>query len=262
MTAAKIERATLTLGATLLLAAAAALAQHQHQSGAISAPAKQDEDAQQINHSVHAMSSRHLDIGAHMRMTPLRKFQPGDQQRADEIVQAARKALDAYKDYREALRDGYQIFLPNVPQKMYHFTNYMYGFEAAFKFDPSHPTSLLYEKKGDQFRLIGAMYTAPAQVNLEELDRRIPLSVAQWHLHVNLCMPPPERRQEALPPNAKFGLLGSIATREACDAAGGAFMPHVFGWMVHLYPFEQKVADIWSVERQMHEGQGHSHRQD
>jgi hypothetical protein len=27
-------------------------------------------------------------------------------------------------------------------------------------------------------------------------------------------------------------------------------MPQIFGWMVHVYPFEQKPEDIWSVERQ------------
>jgi hypothetical protein len=29
-------------------------------------------------------------------------------------------------------------------------------------------------------------------------------------------------------------------------------MPQVFGWMAHVYPFEQKPEDIWAVERQGH----------
>ncbi len=41
-------------------------------------------------------------------------------------------------------------------------------------------------------------------------------------------------------------------TEQDCDAAGGHFLPQVFGWMVHVYPFEQKPEDVWSVERQMH----------
>jgi len=65
-------------------------------------------------------------------------------------------------------------------------------------------------------------------------------------------MPPADRRREVLQPNPKFGLMGSIATKEDCDAAGGRFMPQVFGWMVHVYPMEQKPEDIWSVEKQMH----------
>ena len=83
------------------------------------------------------------------------------------------------------------------------------------------------------------------------MDARIPLSVAQWHAYVNLCLPPDDpHQQHAMPASTKFGLRGSIATREECEAAGGRFVPQVFGWMVHVYPLEQNQADIWSVERQ------------
>ncbi len=139
---------------------------------------------------------------------------------------------------------------------MYHFTNYRYALEAGFHFNPEHPTSLLYEKHGDGYRLIGVMYTAPKSFSEDELNRRIPLSVAQWHAHVNLCVPPANRENEMRGPGAKFGLAGSIATREACEAEGGRFVPQIFGWMVHLYPYEQKPEDIWSVERQL---QGRNH---
>jgi hypothetical protein len=157
-----------------------------------------------------------------------------------------------YKDYKKALADGYKIFLPNIPQKQYHFTNYEYGFEAALHFNPDHPTSLLYEKQGDDYKLIGVMYTAKKTASESDLDQRIPLSIAQWHAHVNLCLPPQDRKREALGPKAKFGLRGSITTQQECDSAGGRFMPQVFGWMVHVYPMEQRAQDIWSVEKQMH----------
>jgi hypothetical protein len=51
--------------------------------------------------------------------------------------------------------------------------------------------------------------------------------------------------------NSKFGLNGSITTEAACDAAGGTFLPHIFGWMVHMYPWEKTPDAIWSVERQL-----------
>jgi hypothetical protein len=199
-----------------------------------------------------SMADRKMDMGLHMKMTTLRDLKPGDWEKADQVVAAARKAAEKYTDYKLALAEGYKIFLPNVPQTQYHFTNYRYAFEAAIQFNPEHPTSLLYQKNGDEYKLIGVMYTAPKNANWNELDQRIPLSIAQWHAHINLCMPPSDRKNESWGPNAKFGLAGSIATKDACEAAGGKFMPQIFGWMVHVYPFEQKPEDIWSVERQTH----------
>src|SRR5215467_13302748 len=112
-------------------------------------------------HAMHSMEDRHMDMGPHMKMTTLREPKPGDQEKAQQVVVAARKVAAKYADYKDALADGYKIFLPNLPQKQYHFTNYWYGFEAASHFNPDHPTSLLYEKSGDGYKLIGVMYTAP-----------------------------------------------------------------------------------------------------
>ena len=200
-------------------------------------------------HAMHSMEG-HMDMGPHMKMTALRPAKPGDAARAQEIVVSARKASEKYLDYRTALADGYKIFHPEVPQKMYHFTNYGYAMEAAFRFNPEHPTSLLYEKHGEDYKLIGVMYTAPKRLGEEELDERIPLSIAQWHEHVNFCRAPAGRESEYRSAHPQFGLRGSIVTQEACDAAGGTFHPVIFNWMVHVYPFEKDQAGIWSVERQ------------
>ncbi len=213
----------------------------------MSAPDSADPDA-----SAGAMQSMesHMDMGPHMKMTSLRKLQPGDQEKAERVVAAARHVAQKYQDYRVALDDGFKIFLPRIPQKQYHFTNYRYAFEARRHFNPEHPTSLLYEKQGEGYKLIGVMYTAPRRFTEDDLNDRIPLSIAEWHQHVNLCSPPRDRRGEVLGPNPKFGLRGSITTEEECKADGGTFHPVVFGWMVHLYPFEKDAAHIWSVERQ------------
>ena len=208
-----------------------------------------DKDSDANAHAMHSMEG-HMDMGPHMKMTALRAAKPGDAARAGQVVEAARKAAEKYLDYHVALADGFQIFHPEVPQKMYHFTNYGYAMEARFRFAPEHPTSLLYEKRGDNYKLIGVMYTAPKRLGEEELDQRIPLSVAQWHEHVNFCSPPPERRKEVLTPHSQFGLRGSITTQAACDAAGGTFHLVIFNWMVHVYPFEKDQASIWSVNRQ------------
>lgn len=208
-----------------------------------------DKDSDASASAMHSMEGR-MDMGPHMSMTTLRPVKPGDAERAQAVVEAARKVSEKYLDYRAALNDGFKIFHPEIPQKIYHFTNYGYAFEAFVHFNPEHPTSLLYEKHGDDYKLIGVMYTAPKRFTEAQLDERIPLSVAQWHEHVNFCAAPAGRKYEYLLPHPQFGLHGSITTQEACDAAGGTFHPIVFNWMVHLYPFEKDQASIWSVDRQ------------
>jgi hypothetical protein len=166
----------------------------------------------------------HMDMGPHMKMTALRQPKPGDTDRAQQVVEAARKAADKYKDYHAALGDGFKIFLPNIPQKMYHFTKYGYGMEAAFHFNPEHPTSLLYEKQGDDYKLIGVMYTAPKRFTEDQLGERIPLSVAQWHEHVNFCAPPVDKKREVRQANPKFGLRGSITTQKRATLPAERFI--------------------------------------
>ena len=217
-------------------------------------PAGDEKDAGGSSAMLHTMEG-HMDMGPHMKMTELRAPKPGDAARAQKVVEAARQAAEKYRDYHTALAEGFKIFLPNVPQPIYHFTNSSYAIEAQFSFNPDHPTSLLYEKHADDYKLVGVMYTAPKRFTEDDLDARIPLSVAQWHEHVDFCkapadMPRGEKWQKMLGPNAEFGLKGSIHTKQACDAAGGTFLPVVFNWMVHVYPFEKDQASIWSVERQ------------
>jgi hypothetical protein len=208
------------------------------------------EDAEASSHAMHSMEGHHMEMGAHMKMTALRTPQPGDAGRAQQVAEAARGVMEKYKDYHAALNEGFKIFHPELPQKQYHFTNYRYAMEAAFRFNPEHPTSLLYEKNGNDYRLAGVMYTAPKRFTEDDLNQRIPLSIAQWHEHVNFCAAPQGRKQEMLGPDPKFGLKGSITTQAECDANGGVFHPVIFNWMVHLYPLEKDAAQIWSVDRQ------------
>jgi hypothetical protein len=213
---------------------------------------------------IHGAERHPDDMSGHMTMTKLRPVQPGDQARADAIVAAARKTADRYTDYHKALADGYEIFFPRIKQHVYHFTDNANAGRNTRFFDPARPTSLLYEKlpaaKADDapgYKLIGVMYTAPYRVSEDELNRRVPLSIAQWHLHTNLCLPRLGSALDLAAPGTKFGLQGSITTETACDAAGGRFLPHVFGWMVHVYPYETDPAKIWSEGMDDEHGMGH-----
>jgi hypothetical protein len=188
---------------------------------------------------MHNMDTRHL------HMTKPRSASAEDQRRANEIVEQLRAGIEKYKDYQVALNEGYRIFMPNVPQPEYHFTNYENGFLEAFEFNPARPTSLLYRKTASGYELVGAMYTMPKRATEDELNERVPLSVATWHQHTNLCLPPRGQRRHA--DWTKFGLRGSISTKDACDAAGGTFYPVIFGWMVHVYPYEDSTAKIFAM---------------
>ena len=68
-------------------------------------------------HAMLSMADRQMDMGPHMKMTTLRDLKPGDQEKADQVVAAARTAAEKYTDYKVALADGFKIFLPNLPQK-------------------------------------------------------------------------------------------------------------------------------------------------
>lgn len=194
------------------------------------------------------MSSMNTDMHmnmAHMFMTTLRPSNSADQARAAQIVTALRPAIEKYKDYQVALADGFKIFAQNVPQPVYHFTSRSNAIRAQFTFDPTRPTSLLYKKVGDGYQLVGAMYTAPKRFTEDQLNQRVPLSVARWHEHVNFCLAPFSTPQSQVD-HTKFGFNGSIATKEACSAAGGHFIPVVFNWMVHVYPYQSDPNKIWA----------------
>ncbi len=206
-------------------------------------------DAHASEHTAMAdMATMHHGNTSHMRISAHRAPAPGDEQRAMEIEEKLRAGIEKYKDYHVALNDGFKIFLPNVPQAEYHFTNYANGFLEAFTFDPARPTSLLYKKTSSSYELVGAMYTMPKRATEEELNERVPLSVATWHLHTNLCMPP--KGQTRRTDWTKFGLKGSISTQAVCEAAGGRFTPVVFGWMVHVYPYESSPNKIFAMHHQ------------
>jgi hypothetical protein len=194
-----------------------------------------------------AMSDHDMDMSmsTHMHMTALRPANPADEERAKEILAQLRPAIEKYKDYRVALADGFKIFMPNVPQPHYHFTNYASAFEAAFEFNPAHPTSLLYKKTEDGYELEGAMYTAGKLATEDDLNARVPLSVARWHKHTKLCLPPKGASLQQVDLK-EFGFRGSIATQEACEQAGGRWYPQIFGWMVHVYPYETDSSKIWA----------------
>ena len=227
-----------------------------------------------------------MGMGAHMVMTQSRPQTPQDVERAHDVIDTLRRVLAKYHDSRVALSEGYQIFLPTVPQEVYHFTDYGAAQQEYMGHsDPARPGSLLYVKNSSgDYVLAGAMYSAPPDYTPDQLDAIIPLSVARWHAHTNICLPngitlddvlrgdvgathldmpgmlpvssspaaPAINRRLGFLADGRFGFTGKITDAAECEAAGGHFLKQAFGWMVHVYPFngdDLKVAYGMSVPK-------------
>ena len=189
----------------------------------------------------------------HVRLTPLRSGTAADSARAGQLVAEMRRALTRYQDVHVAESDGFRMTLRGVKLPVYHFTSWRRAIEAMVRFDPAQPTSLLYQQGPDgRFQLVGAMYTARASASDDDLDALVPLSVARWHEHVNLCVPPPgadSRWQERHAGHLVFGPQSPIATRAGCDSVGGRFQQRVHDWSVHVYAFAgDDPKAIWCVD--------------
>lgn len=233
---------TLSILIAVVFASRAALTQHDH------AAPQHDHGTSHDSHAEHQATETMSETGRHhgdphVKLTRPRPLAPEDKRRADAILTGLKSGLERYKDYRAAIEDGYQPFLPQLPLREYHFTNYRMAFREAFRFDASRPSSLLYRKRGDGYELAGAMFTAPKSFTEEQLHERVPLSVATWHAHVNICLPP---RGAERPDWSRFGLKGAIVTEAVCRDARGRWYPQLFGWMVHVYPFEEEAGHIWA----------------
>jgi len=227
----------------------------------------ENDSAQMAGMADHAMSGpMDVNMMKHMELTPLRAATHDDTVRATKVAAELRQAIAKYTDTALARADGYTMFLPSVKQqRVYHFTNYRRAFLAAFHFDASKPTSILY-KRGDDgaLHLVGAMYTMPKNATLDRLDARVPLGIAQWHKHVNWCIPKKgdqARWTEQRDGHPVFGPESPIATKAACEAVNGEFHPSTFGWMVHANVVDGRdLASIWGDDHGAHPGAvGHAH---
>jgi hypothetical protein len=216
-------------------AAGADTSELQHES-------EQNPEAARAANDDMSMPGMNMGENPHMFMTQLQPKKPGDDRRAEEIVEILAKSIAKYKDYKVAIADGYQIFGAKVQQPVYHFTNYHNAMTAAFIFNPAHPTSLLYKKTGEGYELVGAMYTAPKNATESQLNERVPLSIARWHEHVNFCLP---GRGTALG-QVDWKKYLAISTQDACAQVNGRWMKQIFGWMVHVYPFESDPDKVWA----------------
>ena len=196
-------------------------------------------------------------MGKHMQMSVRRPERPGDAARAEAILGSARRVLERYRDVAEAEREGYRPFAPRgVVGEEVHYTHLWAAGREVRTFDPERPGSILYRRTATGMEAVGVMYSARGDAGPEELDARLPLSIAVWHRHVHFCgWPKGTARADYDGPEARFG-GGSIDNEADCHAAGGYWVPLAFGWMTHVYPNESDVERIWLGEHAMHLPEG------
>ena len=233
---------TIVFGVPLLSAPLAHTWQKGQQQGSMPGMDMHDND------EMASMGPSMAAMAGHMYMTPLRKNQPGDQEKVKAVLSEAKATMERYKDYRKALLDGYAIANPKLNQPQYHFISQANTREADLHFDPRKPTALLYRRTPMQeYKLEGVMYTASPDASEDELNDRIPLSVVRWHRHVNYCEAPEDKIKDYQAAHPKFGMFGSINTQEACTAERGIFHAHMFTWMIHVFPYEPDFKDVFSM---------------
>src|ERR1700735_1655769 len=112
-----------------------------------------------------------MKMGNHMQMSRKGKPQPGDIQRAQRIVAAARSVVAHYSDVNSALRDGYKPFHPTGKLgEEVHYTNSRYNRLEERHVNYDHPGSILYKRTPEGMKPVGVMYTSPQDSTPEQLN--------------------------------------------------------------------------------------------
>jgi hypothetical protein len=194
---------------------------------------------------VHGFDLLAKNMAVHVQYTALRPENDADKAHAATLVTDLQHALAKYQDYHVAQAAGFEPFAPEIKVPEIDFWKHSSDPKAAVGFDPSEPHSLLYQPTpGGGYKLVGATFMAEKDVSTDQLNRLVPLSVARWHRDVNLCLPARGIHTKTTD-LTKFYSGGSIATKQASDAAGGVFYPQFYGWTLQVHPWEQDPKLIW-----------------
>ncbi|MGH7499826.1 MAG: hypothetical protein ACREL3_13365 [Gemmatimonadales bacterium] len=162
----------------------------------------------------------------HMSFTESRPGTAADTARALAVVSELRNAIAPYRTIEAAEQAGYRGRRdPEMVKagKLLHLGRRPGRVTKGF--DSRSPQALLFRRKADgTMALAGAMFVAPLSATTDDLDAMIPLSVAHWHRHMNVCVSPDRANPRRFP---------RATTAEACTAAGGRFRAES-RYMVHV----------------------------
>ena len=182
---------------------------------------------------------------------------PGDAAKVRAIGERVKAAILPYRSIAAAKRDGYRGFGDDPGRGIVHYVHTWRSWREGARLNPEKPGALLYLRTdtdgGPEYELVGAMFVANDNATIDELNERVPLSQASWHMHTNICTPRPiwsRKKWGRLAADGRplYGPGSPTDTRAECDAAGGKFHDTIFGWMVHVYPFRADPADWWKED--------------
>lgn len=178
--------------------------------------------------SLAAQDMATMELGHHrMSFTPRRAGTPADTARALAVVHTLRSAIARYPTLAEAESAGFRSRLPEAMQQRRRLLHVGRPGRrlGTGEFDPAAPQALLYRRDaGGEFVLAGAMFVAPEGATEDDLDASIPLSVARWHRHRDVCRGPKGEMQ------ARYR---QATTASACEGLGGRFRSES-RYMVHV----------------------------
>jgi hypothetical protein len=149
---------------------------------------------------------------------------PDQVQRATTLVSNTLVDLPKYADTQAAIADGYAS-IGDAGTGTEHFIKPSL-IEDHDMLDPNAPESLVYDVKGDQRVLAGAMYIASTRPVGDPSLTDFAGPLIQWHIHDNLCF--------GINASGKPGIVGITDASGNCArgvrAGGGNPMVHV--WIV------------------------------
>jgi hypothetical protein len=163
-----------------------------------------------------------------MRLTGSVPGTAADTARALDVVRRLRSAIAPYQTLQAAAAAGYHARRDSTAVRtgrLLHAGRRRRAAEPDGGLSVDPPQSLLYRRVPDgSMRLAGAMLVAPPDATAEDLDAMIPLSVARWHRHVNVC---------AVREGRERRVLRRVSSAEECTAAGGRFRAKS-RYMIHV----------------------------
>jgi len=145
-------------------------------------------------HAVHDMTPGHMDAhNLHVHMTADASRNSRGRRARQRDRHAASLRHREIQGLHVASTTGYKIFLPDLPQPEYHFTNYWNGFLEAFTFDPAPRLPSSTKRLQPVTNLLAPCTTMPKRA-LKDQSRPRPLSV-----HVAFAHQPMHAPEGAIP---------------------------------------------------------------